>query len=94
MIDWSTAQPLSAIRNASVAHGCFVALVSRLPALFENLEDWAQLSEFIDWFPDIALEQARAVLEHAAHSSAYAVRSRRSRTAAQTSLRPLGIHRA
>ena len=38
-------------------------------ALFENLEDGAQLQDFIEWFPGVTLEQARAVLEHAARSS-------------------------
>lgn len=94
MIDWSTCTAVE--RDPQRVSGAWVFCGTRVPlaALFENLEDWAQLSEFIDWFPGIALEQARAVLEHAAHSSAYAVRSRRSRTAAQTSLRPPGIHRA
>jgi uncharacterized protein (DUF433 family) len=36
--------------------------------LFENLEDGAQLSDFAAWFPGVAIEQARAVLEHAAHT--------------------------
>jgi uncharacterized protein (DUF433 family) len=38
-------------------------------ALFENLEDGATVSEFIDWFPGVTEEQARAVLDHAAHSA-------------------------
>jgi uncharacterized protein (DUF433 family) len=37
-------------------------------ALFENLEDGAQVGEFVEWFPGVTLEQARAVLEHAARS--------------------------
>jgi uncharacterized protein (DUF433 family) len=43
---------------------------TRVPvsALFENLEDGAQLQDFIEWFPGVTLEQARAVLEHAARS--------------------------
>ncbi len=38
-------------------------------ALFENLEDDASIQEFVDWFPGVTLEQAKAVLEHAARSS-------------------------
>jgi uncharacterized protein (DUF433 family) len=38
-------------------------------ALFENLEDDASVHEFVDWFQGISVEQARAVLEHAARSS-------------------------
>jgi uncharacterized protein (DUF433 family) len=35
-------------------------------ALFENLEDGALVSQFVEWFPGVALEQVRTVLEHAA----------------------------
>ena len=44
---------------------------TRVPvaALFENLEDGAQVSEFVQWFPGVSLEQARAVLDHAAQST-------------------------
>ena len=38
-------------------------------ALFENLEDDASLHEFVEWFPGVTTEQARAVLEHAARSA-------------------------
>jgi hypothetical protein len=38
-------------------------------ALFENLEDGALLTDFVDWFPGMTVEQARAVLEHAARST-------------------------
>jgi uncharacterized protein (DUF433 family) len=43
---------------------------TRVPvtALFENLEDGAQLSDFVRWFPGVTVDQARVVLEHAAHS--------------------------
>jgi uncharacterized protein (DUF433 family) len=44
---------------------------TRVPvaALFENLEDGAQISQFVQWFPGVSLEQVRAVLEHAAQST-------------------------
>jgi len=38
-------------------------------ALFENLEDGAQVVQFVQWFPGVSLEQVRAVLEHAARSA-------------------------
>jgi uncharacterized protein (DUF433 family) len=38
-------------------------------ALFENLEDGAQVGQFVQWFPGVSLEQVRAVLEHAARSA-------------------------
>jgi len=37
-------------------------------ALFENLEDGVQISEFVDMFPGVTIEQVRAVLDHAAKS--------------------------
>ena len=44
---------------------------TRVPvaALFENLEDGALVSQFVEWFPGVTLEQVRAVLEHAARSA-------------------------
>jgi uncharacterized protein (DUF433 family) len=38
-------------------------------ALFENLEDGAPVSQFLEWFPGVTSAQARAVLEHAARSA-------------------------
>jgi len=45
---------------------------SRVPvsALFENLEDGASITQFVEWFPGVTEEQAKAVLEHAAESAA------------------------
>ena len=37
-------------------------------ALFEILEDGAHVADFVAWFPGVTLEQARAVLVHAARS--------------------------
>jgi len=50
--------------------GAWVFRGTRVPvaALFENLEDGAQVSQFVDWFPRVSLEQVRSVLEHAAQS--------------------------
>ncbi|MGH3145823.1 MAG: DUF433 domain-containing protein [Rubrobacter sp.] len=42
--------------------------------LFENLEDRAQVAQFVQWFPGVSLEQVRAVLEHAAQSALVSVR--------------------
>jgi len=43
---------------------------TRVPvaALFENLEDGATVSDFLDWFPGVTREQVEAVLEHAERS--------------------------
>ena len=68
MIDWSSCPAVE--RDPQRVSGVWVFRGTRVPvsALFENLEDGAQLQEFIEWFPGVTLEQARAVLEHAARS--------------------------
>ena len=40
---------------------------TRIPvaALFENLEDGAGISDFIEWFPGVTKEQVEAVLNYA-----------------------------
>jgi uncharacterized protein (DUF433 family) len=68
MIDWTTCTAVE--RDSARVSGAWVFRGTRVPvtALFENLEDGAQVSQFVEWFPDVTLEQARAVLEHAARS--------------------------
>jgi uncharacterized protein (DUF433 family) len=68
MIDWSSCGAVQ--RDPDRVSGAWVFLGTRIPvsALFENLEDGAQISEFLEWFPGVTLEQARTVLEHAARS--------------------------
>jgi uncharacterized protein (DUF433 family) len=68
MIDWSSCPSVE--RDPARVSGAWVFRGTRIPvsALFENFEDGAQLSEFIEWFPGVTPEQARAVLDHALHS--------------------------
>ena len=68
MIDWSTCAAVE--RDPERVSGAWVFRGTRVPvaALFENLEDGAQLAEFVEWFPGVDLRQARQVLEHAAQS--------------------------
>jgi uncharacterized protein (DUF433 family) len=68
MIDWSSC--LAVERDPERVSGAWVFRGTRVPvtALFQNLEDGAQVSDFIVWFPGVTLEQVRAVLEHAARS--------------------------
>jgi uncharacterized protein (DUF433 family) len=51
--------------------GAWLFRGTRIPfaALFENLEDGALVSQFVEWFPGVTIEQARSVLEHAARST-------------------------
>jgi uncharacterized protein (DUF433 family) len=68
MSNWSTCPAVD--RDPEKVSGAWVFRGTRVPvaALFENLEDGAQLSDFVAWFPGVTLEQARAVLEHVAHT--------------------------
>lgn len=69
MIDWSSCPAVEL--DAQRVSGAWVFHGTRVPvsALFENLEDGAQITQFVEWFPGVTLEQARAVLEHAARSA-------------------------
>ena len=68
MNNWSTC--LAVERDPQKVSGAWLFRGTRVPvsALFENLEDGAQLSDVVAWFPGVTIEQARAVLEHAAHT--------------------------
>jgi uncharacterized protein (DUF433 family) len=68
MIDWSTCTAVE--RDPTRVSGAWVFRGTRVPvtALFENLEDGAQITDFISWFPGVTTEQVRAVLEHAGRS--------------------------
>jgi len=69
MIDWSTCPSVQ--RDPALLSGAWVFRGSRVPvaALFENLEDGTQISQFVEWFPGVTLDQVRSVLEHAARSA-------------------------
>lgn len=69
MIDWSTCAAVE--RDPQRVSGAWVFRGTRVPvaALFENLEEGAQVSQFVQWFPGVSVEQVRAVLEHAARST-------------------------
>ena len=68
MIEWSSCPAVE--RDPERVSGAWVFRGTRVPvtALFQNLEDGAQVSDFIVWFPGVTLEQVRSVLEHAARS--------------------------
>ena len=73
MIDWSSCSAVE--QDPSRVGGAWIFRGTRVPvaALFENLEDGASVQDFVQWFPGVSLEQVRAVLEHAARSSAAVV---------------------
>jgi uncharacterized protein (DUF433 family) len=69
MIDWSSCPAVES--DPERVSGAWVFRGTRVPvaALFENLEDGVPVGQFVELFPGVTLEQARAVLEHAARSA-------------------------
>ena len=69
MIDWSTCSAVESVPGR--LGGAWVFRDTRVPvsALFENLEDGADVVQFLEWFPGVTEQQARQVLEHAAKSA-------------------------
>ena len=69
MIDWSSCPEVE--RDPQRVSGSWVFRGTRIPvaALFENLEDGAPVSQFVEWFPGVTIEQVRSVLEQAARST-------------------------
>lgn len=65
---WSSCPAVE--RDPQKMSGAWVFTGTRVPvsALFENIEDGASLSDFVEWFSGVSLQQVRLVLEHAAHS--------------------------
>ena len=68
MNNWANC--IAVLRDPLKVSGAWLFRGTRVPvsALFENLEDGAQLGDFVEWFPGVTLAQARDVLEHAAKS--------------------------
>ncbi len=68
MLDWSSCSAIE--RDPQRVSGAWVFRGTRVPvtALFENLENGAQVTQFIEWFPGVTAEQVQEVLEHAAKS--------------------------
>ena len=69
MIDWSTCPAVE--QDPERVSGAWLFRGTRVPvsALFENLEDGAFVSQFVEWFPGVTLDQVRAVLDHVARSA-------------------------
>jgi uncharacterized protein (DUF433 family) len=69
MIDWSSCESVE--HQPGVVGNAWVFRGTRVPvaALFENLEDGATVTQFVEWFPGVRPEQVRCVLEHAANSA-------------------------
>lgn len=67
-LNWQTCPAVE--RTPDVVSGVWVFKGTRVPvaALFENLEDGAKVTDFIQWFPGVSKQQVDAVLECAAKS--------------------------
>jgi uncharacterized protein (DUF433 family) len=80
MIDWSSCPAVE--RDPQRVSGAWVFRGTRIPvaALFENLEDGASATQFVEWFPGVTLEQVRIVLDHAARSALAPAMSESSRS--------------
>lgn len=72
MLDWSLCPAVE--RDPQRLGGVWLFRGTRIPvsALFENLEDGAQISQFVEWFPGVTLSQVRTVLDYAAKNLALA----------------------
>ncbi len=70
MLDWSSCPAVE--RDPQRVSGGWVFCGTRVPvsALFENLEDGVEITQFVEWFPGVTIEQVRTVLDHAAKSLA------------------------
>ena len=70
MLDWSSCPAVE--RDPQRVSGGWVFRGTRVPvsALFENLEDGVEITQFVEWFPGVTIEQVRTVLDHAAKSLA------------------------
>jgi len=74
MIDWSKCADVE--QDPNRVSGAWLFRGTRVPiaALFENLEDGADIDEFVDWFPGVTPGQVKSVLEHVAKGSLVAAR--------------------
>jgi len=70
MIEWSSCRAVE--QESARLSGAWVFRGTRVPvsALFENVEDGASTTEFLEWFPGVTMSQVREVLEHVARSAA------------------------
>jgi uncharacterized protein (DUF433 family) len=68
MLDWTQCSAIE--RTPGKVSGAWVFKGTRVPvaALFENIEDGANVDEFLEWFPGVERQQVEAVLAYAERS--------------------------
>lgn len=69
MIDWSDCEAVE--RDPEYVSGTWVFRGTRIPAsaLFENLKNGTDISQFVEWFPGVTTRQVQQVLAHVARST-------------------------
>jgi len=77
VIDWSSCTALE--RDPQRMSGVWLFRGTRVPfeSLFQNLEDGADVADFVRWFPGVVAEDVRTVLQHVARSLQVGVREPR-----------------
>ncbi|MEO6184205.1 MAG: DUF433 domain-containing protein [Verrucomicrobiota bacterium] len=72
MLDWNQCSAVE--RVPGKVSGAWIFRGTRVPvkALFENIEDGATVSQFLEWFPGVTKQQVETVLEFASQSLAVA----------------------
>jgi uncharacterized protein (DUF433 family) len=70
MLDWNECPAVE--RVPGKVSGAWLFKSTRVPvtALFDNLEDGATVTDFLEWFPGVTREQVETVLTHASRSLA------------------------
>jgi uncharacterized protein (DUF433 family) len=70
MFDWSSCSAVES--DPQIQSGAWVFRGTRVPvaSLFQNLEDGAQIDEYLEWFPGVQRSQIESVLEFAARTVA------------------------
>ena len=68
MLDWNECPAVE--RVPGKVSGAWLFRNTRVPvrALFENLEDGATVTQFLEWFPGVTKSHVEAVLAHAVPS--------------------------
>lgn len=68
MLDWNQCSAVE--RVPGKVSGAWIFRGTRVPvkALFENIEDGATVSQFLEWFPGVTKQQVETVLEFASQS--------------------------
>lgn len=68
MLDWSSCPGVERVPGKVSGAWVFRDTRVQVEAFFENLEEGADINDFLAWFPGVTRQQAEAVLRHAQQS--------------------------